>query len=109
MTDLSEQFVRTRHRVSGQIDEATPRHLTEHEVLGKQYEVVGPDAKPFLPEMHRASLPADATKDQIAAAEAAGFDVEAITVPAPDAELKATVKAERAKAEASDTDKNGKS
>ena len=99
MAELSE-FVRTRHRVSGAIDEATPRHIAEHEVLGEHLEIVGPDAKPYLPEMHRVTLPADATKDQIAAAEAAGFDIKEV-LPAPAVELKATVESERAKADAS--------
>lgn len=45
--------VRTRHAISGQIDENTPRHVAEHPVLGRHLQVVGPDAKPFLPEMHK--------------------------------------------------------
>lgn len=106
MADLTD-FVRTRHRVSGAIDEATPRHIAEHEILGKNLEIVGPDAKPYLPEMHRVSLPADATPDQKAAAEAAGFDVDEVTVPATAAETDALVKSERAKADA--PEKNGKS
>lgn len=48
------ETVRTRHKISGQIDENTPRHIAEHEVLGEYLEIVGPDEKPFLPEMHKA-------------------------------------------------------
>jgi hypothetical protein len=68
---MTTDTVRTRHRISGVIDENTPIHIAEHPVLGEYLEVVGPDAKPFLPEMHRVSLPADATKDQIKSAEVA--------------------------------------
>lgn len=50
------ETVRTRHKISGQIDENTPRHIAEHEVLGEYLEIVGPDAKPFLPEMHKANV-----------------------------------------------------
>ena len=106
MADLTE-FVRTRHRVSGAIDEATPIHIAEHEILGADLEIVGPNAKPYLPEMHRVTLPEDATADQIAAAEAAGFKVEEI-LPAPAAETRALVKSERAKADAETPEKNGK-
>lgn len=106
MSELSS-FVRTRHRVSGVIDEATPRHIAEHEVLGKDLEIVGPNAKPYLPEMYRTTLPADATEDQKAAAEAAGFDLDEITLPAQAEEMRSTIKAERAKADADPT-KNGK-
>lgn len=45
--------VRTRHDISGQIDENTPRHIAEHKVLGRHLQIVGPDAKPYLPEMHK--------------------------------------------------------
>lgn len=45
--------VRTRHEISGQIDENTPRHILEHPVLGRHLQVVGPDVKPYLPEMHK--------------------------------------------------------
>jgi hypothetical protein len=110
MAELSD-FVRTRHKISGAIDEATPRHIAEHEVLGKDLEIVGPNVKPYLPEMHRTTLPADATPEQKAAAEAAGFDLEEITVevvPAKAAETKAIVEAERVKADASETKKIGK-
>lgn len=48
--------VRTRHKISGQIDENTPRHVAEHPVLGRHLEVVGPDVKPFLPEMHKPKI-----------------------------------------------------
>lgn len=47
------ETVRTRHKITGKIEENTPRHLAEHAVLGKHLEIVGPDAKPFLPEMHK--------------------------------------------------------
>jgi hypothetical protein len=113
MAELSE-FVRTRHKISGAINEAEWRHVAEHEVLGADLEIVGPNVKPYLPEMHRTSLPADATPEQKAAAENAGLDLEEITVaetmPAQAAEIKATVAAERAKSEsiASDTKKIGK-
>lgn len=108
MAELSD-FVRTRHKVSGAIDEATPRHIAEHEVLGKDLEIVGPNVKPYLPEMHRTTLPADATPDQKAAVVAAGFDLDEVLLPAPAAETKAIVDAERAKSEdASETKKIGK-
>lgn len=44
---------RTRHTVSGVIDENTPEHIVTHPVLGQYLEVVDEDAKPFLPEMHK--------------------------------------------------------
>lgn len=50
------ETVRTRHRLTGQIDENTPRHLAEHEVLGKHLEIVDENAKPYLPEMHKPKL-----------------------------------------------------
>lgn len=74
--------LRTRHRISGAIDENTPRHIVDHPVLGKHLEVVGPDVKPFLPEMHRVSLPEDYTADEVAAARNAGLDVDALTAEA---------------------------
>lgn len=98
MTDLND-FVRTRHVVSGAIDENTPRNILEHEILGKYLEEVGPDAKPYLPEMHRVTLPADANKDEIAAAKAA------IDAGIVDADV--VLKNEADKAPKND-DKNGK-
>lgn len=68
MTDL----IHARHTVSGQIVDV-PENIFNHEVLGAFYEEVGQDAKPFLPEMHRASLPKNPTAEQIAVAEKAGF------------------------------------
>lgn len=47
------ETVRTRHKISGQIDEHTPVHIANHPVLGKNLEIVGPDVKPYLPEMHK--------------------------------------------------------
>lgn len=47
------ETVRTRHRITGKIDENTQKHIALHPVLGKHLEIVGPDAKPFLPEMHK--------------------------------------------------------
>lgn len=44
---------RTRHTVSGVIDENTPEHIVSHPVLGKYLEVVDDDAKPLLPIMHK--------------------------------------------------------
>ena len=44
---------RTRHTVSGVIDENTPEHIVNHPILGQYLEVVGEDVKPFLPEMHK--------------------------------------------------------
>lgn len=67
MTDL----IRVRHTISGQIAEV-PANIVNHFELGKYLEEVGPDAKPYLPEMHRVSLPADPTEDQIAVALVAG-------------------------------------
>lgn len=48
--------VRTRHRISGQIDENTPRHVAEHAVLGKNLEIVSDDAKPYVPELYKAKV-----------------------------------------------------
>lgn len=45
--------VRTRHTVSGVIDNNTPLHLIEHPIFGRYLEVVDDDAKPFLPELHK--------------------------------------------------------
>lgn len=104
MADLTE-FVRTRHKVSGVIDEATPRHIAEHEVLGANLEIVGPNAKPYLPEMHRVSLPEDPTPDQIKVAEASGL-VDAESVPPVAAATRELIASERAKASKA-TDKNG--
>lgn len=67
MTDL----IRARHTVSGVIAEV-PESIFNHDVLGAYLEEVGPDAKPYLPEMHRVSLPNDPTDDEIAVAVAAG-------------------------------------
>jgi hypothetical protein len=74
MTDL----IRARHTVSGKIAEV-PRNIFEHDVLGAYLEEVGPDAKPYLPEMHRVSLPANPTEDQILVAQSVGVidEVEA--------------------------------
>lgn len=46
--------VRTRHRISGQIDENTPRHVAEHKVLGKHLDIVSDEAKPYVPELYKA-------------------------------------------------------
>lgn len=92
MADLSD-IVRTRHKVSGVIDENTPLNIVEHPILGKHLEIVGPDAKPYLPEMHRVSLPADATDEQKAVADAAiaaGLVDEDVVVKDPVAELAAS-------------------
>jgi hypothetical protein len=70
---MSESTYRVRHKISGVIDENCPAHIVEHVELGKYFEVVGPDAKPYLPEMHRTSLPADPTPDQLEVARVAGF------------------------------------
>lgn len=87
MADLTE-FVRTRHKVSGKIDEATPRHIAEHEVLGAHLEIVGPNAKPYLPEMRRVTLPEDATAEQIAVAKRAGLLEDAEVKEATDPKTK---------------------
>lgn len=100
--------VRTRHKISGVIDENTPRHIAEHEVLGEHLEIVGPNAKPYLPEMHRVSLPENPTADQIAVAESVGAVEPGEVLPAPAAELHATIAAERAKASKDTPDKIGK-
>ena len=47
---------RTRHTISGVIDENTPEHIVTHSVLGKYLEVVDEDAKPFLPVMHKPTV-----------------------------------------------------
>lgn len=57
--------VRTRHKISGQIDENTPRHIAEHPILGRHLEVVGPDAKPYLPEMHKPKTEDSADKVEV--------------------------------------------
>lgn len=76
-------MARTRHRISGAIDENTPEHILGHPVLGKHLEEVGPNAKPYLPEMHRVSLPEDPTPDQIAVAKSVGIVDEAkVVLPA---------------------------
>lgn len=67
MTDL----VRARHKVSGQIAEV-PESFLRHDTLGQYLEEVGPEAKPYLPEMHRVSLPAKPTEEQVEIALAAG-------------------------------------
>lgn len=67
MTDL----IRVRHTISGVIAEV-PANIVDHFVFGQYLEKVGPDAKPYLPEMHRVSLPADPTDDQISVALASG-------------------------------------
>lgn len=46
-------MARTRHTVSGVIDENTPDHILNHSVLGRYLEVVDEDAKPYLPVMHK--------------------------------------------------------
>jgi len=46
--------VRTRHLISGQIDENTPRHVAEHPILGKHLQIVDSDAKPYVPELYKA-------------------------------------------------------
>lgn len=45
--------IRTRHSVSGVIDPNTPENILEHPVLGRYLEIVGEDAKPFLPILHK--------------------------------------------------------
>ena len=44
---------RTRHTVSGVVDQNTPEHILDHPVLGKYLEVVEEGTKPLLPVMHR--------------------------------------------------------
>ena len=87
MTDL----IRVRHTVSGVIAEV-PKNIFEHEILGAYLEEVGPEAKPYLPEMHRTSLPKNPTEDQIAVALSAGFIDEAEAK-----DLRSSVKSEAAK------------
>ena len=62
---------RTRHRVSGVIAENTPQHILD--AYADVLEVVGPEAKPFLPEMHRVSLPIDADLEALEVARVAGL------------------------------------
>lgn len=71
MTDL----IRARHTISGVIAEV-PANIFDHFELGKYLEEVGPDAKPYLPEMHRVSLPANPTEDEIAVALSVGYITE---------------------------------
>lgn len=42
---------RTRNRLNGVIDSDTPQHIIDHEVLGKNLEIVGLDDKPLVPEL----------------------------------------------------------
>lgn len=51
MADI-QKSVRTRHTVSGVIDESTPVHIFEHPVLGKYLERVDERAKPYVAELH---------------------------------------------------------
>lgn len=53
------ETVRTRHKISGKIDENTPKHIALHPVLGRYLEIVDNDAKPFLPEMHKVRVAED--------------------------------------------------
>lgn len=71
MSDL----VHVRHLVSGVVSDE-PRNIVEHSVLGRFFEEVGPNAKPYLPEMHRVTLPAEPTADEVAVAIQAGFITE---------------------------------
>lgn len=66
---MAEPTYRTRHRISGKINENTPQ--SDLDVFGEYLEVVGPDAKPFLPEMHRATLPPEPTLEEIRLAKEA--------------------------------------
>lgn len=66
---MAETTYRTRHRISGVIDENTPQHTLDS--FSEYLEVVGPDAKPFLPEMHRATLPPEPTLEEKRLAQAA--------------------------------------
>jgi len=67
---------RTRHRISGVIDENTPQHILDS--FSDVLEVVGPDAKPYLPEMHRVSLPKDPTHDELEIARVAGLELKQV-------------------------------
>jgi hypothetical protein len=96
------EFVRARHTVSGKIVD-TPRHIVEHDILGAFLEEVGPEAKPYLPEMHRVSLPENPTPEQVAVAVAAGI----ITDEEADKINKSSVPTEPVKAQ-KDADKNSK-
>lgn len=97
---------RTRHRVSGVIDENTPQHILDS--FADVLEVVGPDAKPFLPEMHRTSLPADADRDALEVARVAGFTNPAAFQNAI-AEHEAEIKAAEAEAKEAKTQTKDKS
>lgn len=48
--------IRTRHDISGAIDENTPEHIFNHPILGKHLKAVDEDAKPYVAVLHR---PAD--------------------------------------------------
>lgn len=63
------ETVRTRHTISGVINENTPIHDLENPAFGKYLEVVGPDAKPFVPALHKPRL-AKVEKDTEPPAEA---------------------------------------
>ena len=67
MSDL----IRVRHKISGRITEE-PENIVNHFWFGQFLEEVGPDAKPYLPEMHRVNLPENPTEDQIKVALVAG-------------------------------------
>lgn len=42
---------KTRHRISGVIENDTPQHLIDHEWYGQFFELVGEDAKPIPAEL----------------------------------------------------------
>lgn len=65
---------RTRHTISGVIDENTPEHIVTHPVLGKYLEVVDEDAKPFLPAMHKPTVAKPKDADEAANPEKNGKD-----------------------------------
>lgn len=57
-------MTRTRHTVSGVIDENTPDHILSHPVLGKYLIEVDEKAKPLVAVMHRPT-----TADEVKARE----------------------------------------
>ena len=42
---------KTRHRISGVIENDTPQHIIDHEVLGKHLEIIEDDDKALVPEL----------------------------------------------------------
>lgn len=73
-------MTRTRHTVSGVIDENTPDHILTHPVLGKYLVEVDENAKPLLAVMHR---PTTADEVIARAEEKADEELAKTSIPTP--------------------------